>query len=350
MSAARRLFAGLAATLMLLGTSPANAMNWCSLPQIIPQREADLERLAPTVEALTGCARKPSDSAHRANWVCADDPATADVYEGVHITYYREPGQGIHMIVLAAGMTDLDRLRRCGSRDLRDGGRFAAGNVAYRDRVQFGIVGPRLTLTSIMPQGMAAIISDTKSFGEDPNVEGLWNGIHGIKVESYPSTSVKLAGVSPISKDVAEIVAAFQARGSEIRKAEDLDDTFPKWTLSSPVGLAGVNEVVVEGFVRHLLRADYIFASTADYQRYIGLLDAEYGQSRRTNEGGCTYRWWESGRVSIRGEHCPDKTDSLRFFNDVAGDQLEQIAAKLEADKAKPNADPNKPAIDADMF
>lgn len=46
----------------------------------------------------------------------------------------------------------------------------------------------------------------------------------------------------------------------------------------------------------------------------------------------------------------PGKSDSLRFFNDVSGDQLNQVAAKLEADKAKPNADPNKPAIDADMF
>lgn len=325
-------------------------MNWCGLPQAIPQREADFERLAPTVEALTGCPRQPSDSAHRATWVCPDDPATKDTYEGVHFNYWREPGQGIHLVVLAAGLTNLDMLRRCGLRDLRDGERFAAGNVAYRDRIQFGILGPRLTLTSIVPKGMGTIISDTKFSGEDSNVESLWQGIHGIRVESYPSTSVKLAGVSPISNTAEAVVAAFEARGAQVRNTEDLDDTFPKWTLSPPVGLAGVTEVVVEGFVRHLLRADYILASTADYERYIGLLDAEYGQSSRTSEGGCTYRWWESGRVSIRGEHCPGKSDSLRFFNDVAGDQLNQVAAKLEADKAKPNSDPNKPAIDADMF
>lgn len=325
-------------------------MNWCGLPQIIPQHDTDLERLAPTVEALTGCPRQPSDSAHRVNWVCPDDPTTKDTYEGVHIHYWREPGLGIHLTVLAVGLANLDMLRRCGLRDQRDGERFAAGNVAYRDRLQFGILGPRLTLTSVVPKGVAAIISDTKSYGEDGNVEAIWQGIHGIKVESYPSTSVKLAGVSPISSDAASIVAAFEARGAQVRKAVDLGDALPKWTLSPPVGLAGVSEVIVEGFLKHLLQADYILTSTADYERYIGLLDAEYGQSRRTSEDGCTYRWWESGRVSIRGEHCPGKSDSLRFFNDVAGDQLEQVAAKLEADRAKPNADPNKPAIDADMF
>ena len=346
----RLLLSRLVVSVGLLSSAPANAMNWCGLPQVIPQREADFERLAPTVEGLTGCARQASDSAHRANWTCPDDPATKDTYEGVHIHYFREPGQGVHLVVIAAGLSNLDMLRRCGLRDIRDGERFSAGNVAYRDRIQFGILGPRLTLTSVVPKGMAAIISDTKSYGEDSNVEAIWQGIHGIKVESYPTTSVKLAGVSPISSDSATIVAAFERRGSQVRKTEDLDGAFPKWTLSAPVGLAGVSEVIVEGFVKHLLRADYVLNSTGDYERYIGLLDGEYGQSRRTSEGGCTYRWWESGRISIRGEHCLGKSDSLRFFNDVAGDQLEQVAAKLEADKAKPNSDPDKPAIDPDML
>lgn len=254
------------------------------------------------------------------------------------------------MVVLAAGLTNLDMIRRCGLRDLRDESRFAAGNVAYRDRVQFGIVGPRVTLSAITPGGISAVISDTKSYGEDSNVEALWEGLHGIKVESYPSTTVKLAGQSPVSNDAETIVAAFEARGSRITSATDLGDTFPKWNLSPPVGLAGVSEVVVEGFVKHLLRADYVLASTADYERYIGLLDAEYGQSRRTSEDGCTYRWWESGRVSIRGEHCAGKSDSLRFFNDVASDQLEQVAAKLEADEKRPGGVPGQPAIDVDMF
>ena len=338
------------AAVAAITATPAQAMNWCSLPQITPQRESDFERLAPAVSALTGCERQTTDSAHRAKWVCEDDPATTDKFEGVHIHYIREPGQGVHLLVLSLGMTDLDVLRRCGLRDLRDGERFSAGNVAYRDRVSFGFSGPRLTLTSVLDEGMAAIVSDTKSIGEDDGVKGLWNGLYGIAVESYPSTSVKLAGLSPVSADVYAIAAAFESRGSSVRATKDVGKSFPKWTLSPPVGLGGVREVVIEGFVRHLLRADYVFESTADYERFIGLLDFEYGRSERSSENGCTYRWWDSGRVSIRGEHCPGKSDSLRFFNDVAGDQLEQVAAKMEADKANTSNDPAKPAIDDDMF
>lgn len=338
---------GLAATVSAV---PAEAMNWCSLPQITPRLESDFEKLAPTVAVLTGCPRQATDSAHRAKWVCEDDPNTPDKFEAVHIHFIREPGQGIRLLVLSLGMTDLNAVRRCGLRDLREGERFSAGNVAYRDRISFGFTGPRLTLTSVLDNGMAAIISDTKSFGEDDYVKGMWNGLYGITVEAYPSTGVKLAGVSPISTDVYSIVAAFEGRGSTVRASSDIGDSFPKWTLSPPVGLGGVSEVVIEGFVRHLLRADYILESTADYERFIGLLDAEYGRSERSSENGCTYRWWESGRVSIRGEHCPGKSDSLRFFNDVAGDQLEQVAAKMEVDKANTSDDPKKPAIDDDMF
>lgn len=346
----KRVLAGLAASLAALVTTPAGAMNWCGVPQIIPQRESDFERLAPTVAALTGCPRQPSDSAHRAAWACPDDPATKDTYEGVHIHYFREPGQGVYLVVLAARMTTLDMIRRCGIRDVRDGERFVAGNVAYRDRVRFGVLGPRLTLTSVDPDGMAAIISDTRSYGEDTNVEALWSGIHGIKVESYPSTRVELAGVSPITTDAESVVAAFQARGAQLRKAEKVGGMFPEWTLSAPVGLAGVNEVVVEGFVRHLLSASYTLSGTADYARYIALLDGEYGQSRRTSEDGCAHRWWTSGRVSIRGEHCPGKPDRLQFFNDVAGEQLNEVAAKLKADRAKPASGTERPTIDTDMF
>lgn len=329
---------------------PAQAMNWCSLPQITPRFESDFEKLAPTVAALTGCARQSTDSAHRAKWVCEDNPATPDKFETVHIHFIREPGQGIHLLVLSLGMTDLNVLRRCGLRDLRDGEKFSAGNVAYRDRISFGFTGPRLTLTSILDKGMAAIVSDTKSYGEDDRVKGLWNGLYGITVVDYPSTGVKLAGVSPISTDVYGIVAAFEGRGSTVLSSNDTGESFPKWTLSPPVGLGGVREVVIEGFVRHLLRADYILESTADYERFIGLLDAEYGRSERSSEKGCIYRWWDAGRMSIRGEHCPGKSDSLRFFNDIAGDQLEQVAAKMETDKANNSDDPKKPVIDDDMF
>jgi hypothetical protein len=330
-------------------SAPANAMDWCSILKIIPRKAVDLERLAPSVEPLTGCARQASDSAHWATWLCPDDPATPDVYEGVRISYFREPGKSIHMIVLASDLGSLDILRRCGVRDLRDGRRFDPGNIAFRDRVQFGALGPQLTLLSISPKGFAGIISDGETFTEaGTKMFSLWS--RGITVESAPVTDVKLAGKNPISNDVETIVSAFKERGSSVKEQKDLDGPFPQWRLTPPTGLAGVTEVVIKGFSRHLQIADYILESTTDYERYIAILDSEYGKSRREVEAGCTYRWWESGDMAIRGEHCPAKSDSLRFYNSVALRQLDQVAAKLKADDAKDVNDPAMPTIDRDML
>ena len=176
------------------------------------------------------------------------------------------------------------------------------------------------------------------------------SGIYGITVENDPSTSVKLAGLSPISSDVYAIASAFEARGSTLLSSEKLGETFPNWRLTPPVGLGGVKEVVLQGWAKHLIRAEYLLESTPDYERFIELLDAEYGRSERLSEDGCTYRWWESGRVSIRGEHCPGVSDTISFFNDVSSDQLEQYAAKLEAEQKAAAETEDEPAIDSDMF
>src|SRR3546814_20211790 len=103
------------------------------------------------------------------------------------------------LLVAAAGIRNLDRLRNCRAGDIRDGARFAAGNVAYRDRIIYR--NARLTLTSIVPGGPSAIISDTKFIGEDPFVTRFWERVYGINVEPYPSTEARLAGLSPIASD-----------------------------------------------------------------------------------------------------------------------------------------------------
>src|SRR3546814_13583159 len=102
-----------------------------------------------------------------------------------------------YRLVAAAGIRNLDRLRNCRAGDIRDGARFAAGNVAYRDRIIYR--NARLTLTSIVPGGPSAIISDTKFIGEDPFVTRFWERVYGINVEPYPSTEARLAGLSHIA-------------------------------------------------------------------------------------------------------------------------------------------------------
>lgn len=330
---------------MLALTVPANAMNWCSLPQITPETERDFDRIAGSVTGLTGCVSTPSESAHHLEWQCSDDPQT-DPYEGVQISLVREPGKSVHLIVLGVGLTDLSMLRGCGIGDLHDEGRFVPGNVAIRDRIRFGRFGPRLTLASVIDTDAAAVISDTATSGEHAGVQHLLEVFFGFRTELYPSTEVKLAGMNPISTDVRSIVTAFQERGSAVLST-NLDTDFPEWKLSSPIGLAGVEGITITGFINHLIRAKYDLATTQDYERYIELLDNEYGQSERTLLSGCSRRRWNSGRMTIRGEHCPGVSNSLWFLNGVAVDQVDLAVAKLEG---REKADKVKPPIDRDMF
>src|SRR3546814_10395497 len=88
----------------ILAATPnsAHAMNWCGLLDIIPREQGDFEKLSGSVEALTGCGSQPSDSAHQAIWACSDDTATEE-YEGVHISLFRESGEGTYLLVAEIG-------------------------------------------------------------------------------------------------------------------------------------------------------------------------------------------------------------------------------------------------------
>src|SRR3546814_1549466 len=142
---------------------------------------------------------------------------------------------------------------------------MTAGNVAYRVRKIYR--NARLTLNSIGPGGPSAIISVTKFIGDDPFVTRFWERGYGINVEPYPSTEARLAGLSPIASDAHAIVEAFKARGSALKSAANVDDVAPKWLLSPPTGLAGVTEIAIEGFAKHLHTARYSLAGTAEIGR-----------------------------------------------------------------------------------
>src|SRR3546814_1201975 len=117
---------------------------------------------------------------------------------------------------------------------------------------------------------------------------------------------------------------------SALKSAANVDDVAPKWLLSPPTGLAGVTEIAIEGFAKHLHTARYSLAGTADYERYIGILDAEYGKSERRPNGDCTYRIWESGQMVVRGEHCTNEGSSILFVNRVASNPLDQFLTTFE--------------------
>src|SRR3546814_5660010 len=87
--------------------------------------------------------------------------------------------------------------------------------------------------------------------------------------------------------------------------------------------------IAIEGFAKHLHTARYSLAGTADYERYIGILDAEYGKSERRPNGDCTYRIWESGQMVVRGAHCTNEGSSILFVNRVASNQLDRKSTRL---------------------
>lgn len=331
--------------------SPAAAMNWCAIPQITPQRIGDFDRIVPTVEALTGCVRQPSDSAHSIRWACGDDPATPEVDAEQMIMLLREPGEIGRFMLLGSGQRSFDFLSSCdSSQRMYERTRFAPGNVALIDRFRRGVLGPRYTMTSIDNGEQIFIISETSASSSPTAFEiGAWQGIHGFTAQIYPSTTVRIAGIDPVARPAVDVVRALEARGAQPLPAEgEVRDLFPVWRMTPPTGLAGVREVRVEAMFQHVLEVHYLLSSTADYERFISLLDAEYGASSRTAEGDCTYRWWQSGQIAIRGEHCAS-SDTLTFYNDVAGDQLDQIAADLERRHNAPRRTDSN-TIDRDNF
>jgi hypothetical protein len=332
----------------ILTSGSANAaFNWCALPDLMPKVESDFERLAPLVEPATGCKREATESAHDAQWWCAGNESASG--EGrILIKLVRTPGEGITLLVGGAGLVSLDRLRACG-RGVGDGSKFEAGNVAHRDQLTFDYGTRAFTLLGMGPHTIGVAYSGRR-FGNDSLAVGLLQGLFGIEAVSYPSTRVRLAGVDPLSTDVFALVQAFEKRGSVIMSSKGQDQGFPEWALTAPTGLPGVTQVEISGFVRHMLDTSYQIASLDDYQRYVTLLDGEYGTSSRSTSNGCAVRSWTAGKVTILGRHCAkDGTNKITFYNDVAGDQLDQYAKMIERDReAKPEA--KKPVIDRDNF
>jgi len=339
--------AGWFAAAILAWSPAASAMNWCSVSAITPAKIDDFDRIMPTVERLTGCKQAASESAHEAQWVCADDPAT-EALEFVQISLIRTPGESTNLLIATVGLETLDMLRACRDPRLSDGTRFEPGNVTLRDQMVLDRIGPVLTLANSGP-GTVSFLYTRPRFGPDAGWEaGVVDGGFGIKRVDGPATKVRLAGLNPIEVPAQAIVAAFQARGATLSGTDDIDTALPEWTLTAPIGLAGVRQVKVNGYIGHVMDVEYRFATTAEYERFVALLDGEYGASSRKAVEQCTHRWWFSGQVSIRGRHCPDG-DTVEFNNDVASSQLVQLVDKQKADDAR-RSGAEKPVIDADMF
>ncbi len=328
-------------------TAHAATMQWCRIPALLPATESDFDRIAPLIEDATGCARRPTDSAHEITWECDGDTATPDP-DPVFISLSRIPGEGTSLMIAGLGIESLDALRRCNLPQGSDGARFAAGNVAQREELMFDYGTKTITLLKMLP-GEIGMIYHGGRFGNRAANARISRSIFGIEAVAFPRTAVRLAGADPLATDVYALVEAFRRRGSTVTSVERNGDATPLWRLTPPTGLPGVTGIEITGFIRHLLHASYRFTDVADYERYVGLLDAEYGASRRSVDGQCAVRSWTAGQITIVGLHCRDAGTKLVFMNTVAGDQLSSFLDMKEREEAS-SPTPNRPTIDRDNF
>lgn len=328
-------------------TAHAATMQWCRIPALLPATESDFDRITPLIEDATGCARRPTDSAHQVTWKCDGDTATPDP-NPMFINLSRVPGQGANLTILGLGIESLDALRRCNLPRVNDGTRFKAGNVAHRDELTFDYGTKTMTLLNMLP-GEISVIYHAGRFADHATTGDIAEAIFGIEPVAFPRTAVRLAGADPLATDVYALVEAFRRRGSTVTSVERNGDATPLWRLTPPTGLPGVTGIEITGFIRHLLHASYRFTNVADYERYVGLLDAEYGASRRSVDGQCVVRSWTAGQITIVGRHCRDAGTKLVFMNTVAGDQLSSFLDMKEREEAR-SPTPNRPTIDRDNF
>lgn len=328
-----------------LCASPAQAMNWCALPGLIPQREADFEALAERIGPETGCAREPSDSAHKASWVCQDDPATETI-EFANLQLIREPGSRITLLVGAVNMSDLGRLQAC-SPTYRIENTFDPGSILFRGSLSdssyrtWGMIH----LLSEGPQGVAILYtSETRSVGS--RASEATEGIFGFTPRSYPRTDIEVAGKNIVSTPAREVLVALQDRGAKVLETVDDDGETAIWELGPILGLNGVDRITLMESYRHVLMVKYRFESVDAYRQYLPLLDSKYGVSRPVKDEGCTLRQWKSGDGGIMGKVCGTAAPELTLYNDIALEQVNAIS-KLKKEKATSK---RGPTIDRDNF
>lgn len=349
--AIKRTGVGIAVLSALSHAGSANAMNWCALPEIIPTTTLDFEKTVNKVELLTGCAKQEMESAHIATWVCDDSQLTADIDEQVTIKLFREPGKTVNLVIATRQFDNLDHIRTCGIKNLTNSRKFDPGNTLLRDEIHLGY-NTVVSMTTSPITGTSLLISDRKKLsGNGDWSKEVWSIVYGLDIPDSAYTAVRLAGVDPLNSSVLSLVNAFKLRNSSVTATKNLEGTFPEWEMTTPVGLAGVKQVSIKGFLKHFFRVDYLIESTADYQKYVTLLDSEYGTSSRTNQDGCAYRNWLSGDVSILGSFCSKDGSKLSFINKIAAQQMLQIRNKAKTDLKDTGSDDDKiPIIDRDMF
>jgi hypothetical protein len=340
---------------ILLPLNAAHAFDMCKIFRLTPSAVSDYDRLVGEVETVTGCRALPRETVHERRWACADDATTAQLSEAATLVLIREPSVSAHLVVFFVGQTNLDFLRDCPGFRLTRGLQFQPGNIGLRDQGRIGEHGStKLTLTSIIPSWGSVIVSDNANYPVAAPFEiSTWEWAHGYTATKYLdpalSTPVRIAGSDPVSQPVEEVVAALIQRGAVQKSyASGRTNLRRDWELSAPNGLPGVDLIQINSVLRHIISVKYTFTSASEYERYIGLLDEQYGTSSRMRVGRCSNRIWLASAITISGEYCSGST-TLTFFNIGVSTSFVDIVNKLSKEDEGAAA-PKEKIIDRDNF
>lgn len=335
-------FISIAAVLLFTTYSAddANAFEWCSLASLVPAEPIDIQRYSSEVARISGCAPIERNSVTRLEWSCPDRT-------GIH--FYKDRSNEWIFFVETLEQVGASSFSKC-IQNVAINPVFDPLNVSRSHTIQ--PKDSRPFLVSQIP-GFSTNVYQTSLYGEVLEREFIQYQ-YGIetptKTDEILSTEVRIAQLNPITSEPIDIVNALVTRGSRILSRNDENGYKPSWTLSPPTGLPGVSSVEVVSFVRSTLAIKYNLTDTGSYERFIGVLDSEYGESqRRRSRSGCISRIWVSGKMQIEGYHCSANSNRLVFFNTFASDALQQVLAKIDSRNHSKSKN-RKPVIDNDLY
>lgn len=326
---------------------PAHAMNWCAIPNLVPVQESDFDGIANRVELETGCKRKASDSAHNATWICTDDDSTNE-FDAVIISLLRIPGDSTTLLVYSDGNGMLSNVSNCNRARYTIKSLFVPGNLIARGSIDLGYRKGVLHYLS-RGRGLGGLIYSTPTTYADSNTKSVTKAFGGYTPKPYPATRIRIAGKNIIDSSAEDILLEIQKRGGKIltQSGDDFDDNI--WEISPMIGMKGVSQISMIGYLQHVFSVTYKFESIENLKEYIKILDSEYGESRPFQSSGCTVRIWESGDASIHSNSCPGKAPELNIYNGLIMDQTAALDEKLKLlAQERPSA--SQPSIDRDNF
>ena len=343
----------------LLWSSGANAaINWCRCLPLLPSSSLSFEQIAAGIDRL-GCEAVPQNSAHARLWLCTDQEAGDTSVMLTHLVsrYGEEPNL---LTIEGPALTSLRPFRLCGVQEPARGnrvGEFNPGSIAIQDRLVMTRDYRVATIDLLRIAGLGTAVSGYPERLEGTAlVEIAEAGLFGIRRQSYPSTSVEIAGRNLINSPAREVVAALEARGARVVSSDPLSQVAHATVLTPPLGLDGVSRVTVQALGQHVLQIHYRVTGLAEYQNFIGLLDERYGRSaaqsgRESDRRNCRDRFWFSGKITIVGEYCPATGYGIWFNNMVVDEQRRAHLAHLRSLQANPTPDTSRRRrIDPDNF